>query len=322
MAFNFDFLGETFAQDHLDLQPRMFNNVQLTSFFHIMKKHQENREFCDFTLSTTNGEVECHKLVLSSSSSYFRSLLSNKECVKNIIDVSPLSLEALETVVAFMYNCDYNVNEGTVADLLNISIKWRLTFLIARCYDFMRQNVTIKNACMYYRLASQFENNAILKHMDDFIRGHFEDISESKNITDLTMEDFCEIISNDSIKVKSEDSIFTSAIQLIETHPSSQSVQQCFELIRYEHLSGDFMVDVVLRHPFMKHSPQSDYVSSALKYQYKKGTARPSQPPRKWVMGFPEYVPVINNQVRLGPSGNPIGLHGFIRPTYGVPRYR
>ena len=82
------------------------NTEQLQQFINNLWQHQQKNELCDFTLITNNTSVECHKLVLSSASSYFNQLLCDSEQNTNIIDVTPLPEHILRTVVAFMYNSE------------------------------------------------------------------------------------------------------------------------------------------------------------------------------------------------------------------------
>ena len=105
---------------------RTNNTEQLQHFINNLWQHQQKNEFCDFTLTTNNTSIECHKLVLSSASSYFSKLLCDSEHNTNIIDVTPLSEHLLRTVVAFMYNSEYVIDDDNVVELLKLSGNWNL----------------------------------------------------------------------------------------------------------------------------------------------------------------------------------------------------
>ena len=99
---------------------------------HTVQTTQNNySEFCDCTLTTNNTSIECHKLVLSSASSYFAKFLCDSENNTDILDVTPLPEHILRTVVAFMYNSEYVINDENVIELLLKSLATPTSFVIA-----------------------------------------------------------------------------------------------------------------------------------------------------------------------------------------------
>ena len=100
---------------------RTKNTEQLQRFINNLWQHQQKKEFCDITLTTNNTSIGCHKLVLSSASSYFSQLLCDSEHNTSTIDVTPQPEHILRTVVAFMYNTEYVIDDENVIELLKLS---------------------------------------------------------------------------------------------------------------------------------------------------------------------------------------------------------
>ena len=98
---------------------RTNNTEQLQRFIDNLWQHRQKKQFCDFTITTNNTSIECHKLVLSSASSYFYELFCDHE--QNSIDVTPLPERILRTVVDFMYNSEYVIDDENVTQLLKLS---------------------------------------------------------------------------------------------------------------------------------------------------------------------------------------------------------
>ena len=261
---------------------RTNNTEQLQRFINNLWQHQQKNEFCDFTLTTNNTSIECHKLVLSSASSYFSKLLCDSEHNINIIDVTPLPEHILRTVVAFMYNSEYVIDDDNVIELLKFSRTWNLNILAKLCVEYMNDNVTINNACSLYNLAIENVDQHNSQILNKFIREHFTSLHESGQLSELSLQNFTNIIEHDVINVKNENVIFSSAVQIINQRTSVEDITRCLELIRFPHTSGDFLVNVVLNHQLMKEPPRDKYLREALLYQVNKRSTPEVKPPRYW----------------------------------------
>ena len=255
---------------------------QLQRFINNLWQHQQKNEFCDFTLTTNNTSIECHKLVLSSASSYFSQLLCDSEHNTNIIDVTPQSEHILRTVVAFMYNSEYVIDDENVIELLKFSQTWNLDILAKLCVTYMNDNITIYNACRFYNFALDNVNQHKSQHILAFIREHFTSLHESGQLSELSLKNFTTIIEHDEINVMNEDVIFSSAVQIINQQTSVEDIDRCLELIRFPHTSIDFFANVILGHQLMKDPPRDRYLREAILYQVKKTSTSEVKPPRYW----------------------------------------
>ena len=255
---------------------------QLQRFINNLWQHQQKNEFCDFTLTTNNTSIECHKLVLSSASSYFSQLLCDSEQNTNIIDVTPLPEHILRTVVAFMYNSEYVIDDENVIELLKFSRTWNLDILAKLCVEYMNDNITINNACRFYNFASDNVDQHKSQDINEFIREHFRSLHESGQLSELSLKNFTTIIEHDEINVKNEDVIFSSAVQIINQQTSVEDINRCIELIRFPHTSADFFVNVINDHQLMKDPPRDKYRKEAILYQVKKISTPEVKPPRYW----------------------------------------
>ena len=261
---------------------RTNNTEQLQRFINNLWQHQQKNEFCDFTLTTNSTPISCHKLVLSSASSYFSQLLCDSEHNTNIIDVTPLPEHVLRTVVTFMYNNKYVIDDENVIELLKFSRTWNLDILAKLCMEYMNDNITINNACRFYNFALDNVDKHISQIVNTFIREHFTSLHESGQLSELSLKNFTTIIEHDEINVKHEDVIFSSAVQIINQQTSVEDINRCLELIRFPHTSRDFLVKVIRNHPMMKDPPRDRYVSDAILYQLNKISSPEVKLPRHW----------------------------------------
>ena len=242
--------------------------------------------FCDVTLTTNQPvdnpqSVECHKLILLSSSPYFNSLLNPKDGQVNIIDVSPASINVIKEIVAFLYSGQCLLHNSTVAETLETSMKWKLPLFTAECFKYMMRFKNIEYACLFYELSLKYKNIDAIYDLSKYIREHFRQLYEEKQLTRLSLKAFCEIISSDEVNVDTEDIVFTCAMRLIEGGGSEEDVGRCLQLIRYEHLTSELLFDIPFDQPIMKDEPQKSYLRAAHQYQCRK-TFHPQKIARFW----------------------------------------
>ena len=103
---------------------RTRNSQVMSTLCQNLKHNYECQMLCDVTLTTNQSAaddhhfVECHKLVLLSSSPYFKSMLGNRDDQINIIDVSPVSINVVKEIIGFLYNGECLLHHSTLIETL------------------------------------------------------------------------------------------------------------------------------------------------------------------------------------------------------------
>ena len=284
----------------MDKVCRTRNSQVMSTLCQKLKHNYECQMFCDVTLTTNQSaaadnhqSVECHKLVLLSSSPYFKSLLSPKDDQINIIDVSPVSINVVKEIIGYMYNGECLLHHSTIIETLETSVTWKLPLLTEECFTYMRKFKNLENVCRFYELSLKHQNINVIYDMSNYIREHLSELSEGNHLVQLSLKAFCEIIKSDEVNVETEDVICATAMNLIENEQSEEDITKCLKLIRYEHLTSDFLFDVI-RHIVMENDPQKSYLRSAHKYQCNKEKMQPEKTARFWGPG--QLFVYINNK--------------------------
>ena len=271
----------------MDTVCRTRNSQVISTLCQNLKHNYECQMFCDVTLTTNQSSadnhqsVECHKLVLLSSSPYFKSLLNPKNDQINIIDVSPVSINVVKEIIGFLYNGECFLHHSTLTETLETSVTWKLPLLTEECFTYMRKFKNMENVCRFYELSLKHQNIDAIYDMSNYIREHLSELSEGNHLVQLSLKAFCEIIKSDEVNVETEDVICATAMSLIENKQSIEDITKCLKLIRYEHLTSDYLFDVI-SHTVMKNEPQKSYLRSAHKYQFNKEKMQPEKTARFW----------------------------------------
>ena len=283
----------------MDTVCRTRNSQVMSTLCQNLKHNYECQMFCDVTLTTNQSaadnhqSVECHKLVLLSSSPYFKSLLVPKDDQINIIDVSPVSINVVKEIIGFLYNGECLLHHSTLIETLETSVTWKLPLLTEECFTYMRKFKNIENVCRFYELSLKHQNIDAIYDMSNYIREHLSEMSEGNHLVQLSLKAFSEIIKSDEVNVETEDVICATAMSLIENEQSDEDITKCLRLIRYEHLTSDFLFDVI-SHTIMKNEPQKSYLRSAHKYQCSKDGLQPEKTARFW--GPRQRFVYVNNK--------------------------
>ena len=275
----------------MDTVSRTRNSQVMSTLCQNLKHNYECQIFCDVTLTTNQSaadnhqSVECHKLVLLSSSPYFKSLLGAKDDQINIIDVSPVSINVVKEIIGFLYNGECLLHHSTLIETLETSVTWKLPLLTEECFTYMRKSKNMENVCGFYELSLKHQHIDALYDMSNYIREHLSELSEGNHLVQLSLKAFCEIIKSDEVNVETEDVICATAMSLIEKEQSDEDITKCLKLIRYEHLTSDFLFDITMSQRIMKNEPQKSYLRSAHKYQCSKDGVQPDKTARFWGPG-------------------------------------
>ena len=188
----------------------------------------------------------------------------------------------VKEIIGFLYNGECLLDHGTIIETLETSVKWDLPLLTEECFTYMRKFKDLENVCQFYELSLKHQNIDAIYDMSNYIREHVNELSDENHQVQLSLKAFCEIIKSDEVNVKTEDVICATAMRLIENEQSEEDITRCLKLIRYEHLTSHFLVDIKTSQPIMMNEPQNSYVENALTYQGNKEEMQPEKTARFW----------------------------------------
>jgi len=118
--------------------------TNLTSAFRDLRKE---KEFTDVTLACEDGEqVEAHKVVLMSSSPFFKSLLQKMKHPHPLIFMRGLKSEDLVAMTDFLYHGEANVYQENLDSFLAIAEELQLKGLNGNQTEAMSEENIAKNA--------------------------------------------------------------------------------------------------------------------------------------------------------------------------------
>ena len=261
-------------------------------------KLQENNMLTDVAIGKElQNSIQCHKIMLASTSEHFERLFTKTEpCTENdIVIVNSISSQTLTEIVEFIYKQECSINDKNIDALLKQSVHWRLIDLNIECN---RRLINVENAVMYYNITAdkcvsgkqisekEFEVSStclyeccklINEYAANIIRKHYTYIFKKKQLSLLSMERFLHILTSNKVNVKNEDTLCESVISWVEDNfPSSLDITRLFDIIRWDKLSVNYLKEIQ-EHPSLDNFPEMCYIRNALDAKVRFNQSRKSK---------------------------------------------
>lgn len=157
---------ETFHLEFSRLEDRrslLFTSTKYgASFLTNLNEFKQSEKFTDIILSTRSEPfkfIKAHKLVLASSSPYFKALLAggfreNNDCETILVD--NINHSTLETLVDFIYTSKVIVRETNVQHLLPAAILLQIEDVVNACCVYLSQNMDSNNCIGIEEFAREY----------------------------------------------------------------------------------------------------------------------------------------------------------------------
>jgi actin-binding protein IPP len=211
------------------------------NFFINLKSNRS--QFCDVELVAGGGEqtevIKAHRIVLSSSSSYFAAMFGNSEFNENkekIVKLVSINSRILRTLVDFIYTGVLEIDQINVQELLAAADMLQLHDVVSGCAQFLCRELHPSNALGILRFAEAHNCKELAESAIGFINCHFPEVSEHEEILEVSQQMMTRLISSELIRVDSEFQVFLVALRWIN-HEVSIRKRFVFEILGNVRLS-------------------------------------------------------------------------------------
>ena len=212
---------------------------------------QRNQNYlCDITLVAKEGnEFRAHKNVLSAASPFFVKLLQSemREKDEGVIRFEDISGLILADVLEFIYTGNVEVNETNATDLIIAAEYLLIEGLKTKSGRFLEQQITSSNCISTFRFAEKYRCEELVANSTKFILDNFASVAESEEFLDQKAEEVEKWISNDEIRLATEEDVLKIILNWIEHDKSERKdkFKKLFGQVRLVLLSRDSLLTVV-----------------------------------------------------------------------------
>jgi kelch-like protein 19 len=230
-------------------------------FFKQLKYHQAMENFYDISLyaklpplnsSASNNinnsnsyEVKSHKIILASSSEYFRAQLldgfSDSNTNKLYLDIN---FDILKLIVNYMYSGELLIKDiNSVSYLLPAAVLLQVNGVVNACCSFLTDNLNASNCIGIYEFAHTYGCMGLFKYAEEYFSRHCDKVLQSDEFLNLSREQMCQLLARDDLKIPCESIVFKAIIDWVKYDPEKrrQSLECLFNCVRYQYLPPHFL---------------------------------------------------------------------------------
>lgn len=240
-----------------------------------------NKQLCDVTLvaAKSNGEkgqkkgmtprssIVAHRAVLSSSSPFFKGMFTSEYSMNWFLDsakfcsadeflerdqqevvLNDVDHEVLLLIIEFVYTGEVVVDVNNVQALFSAASLFQIESLRSLCTQFMQERLDVNNCLGVLRFAKFNSCQVLKKAAEKLIKSKFEQVSGGQELLECSLEELTELIGDDQLKVKSEETIYSTITRWLEhdLERRKQHLETLFPFVRLELLSRKFLIKNVI----------------------------------------------------------------------------
>ena len=239
--------------------PSKIKSARCNQFFPNLKSLQESGQYCDFNFTLSGLKIPCHCVILAAEIPHLE--INDTRSM----DVSQFSTETINIIISAVYHSAYDLDLENITELLELCTRWRLHSLEHKCQKYLLEHISSDNVCALFNKMEAKKHGKAWYILGRYIRKDFINLHKKGRIVDLSISSLCDILEQDEKDAISEEIIFQCAMAAIEREPGSTDATRCYQLIRYEYLSHEYLVDVVMFHPLMAGEQQRESIKRAMK---------------------------------------------------------
>ncbi|GMT27521.1 hypothetical protein PFISCL1PPCAC_18818, partial [Pristionchus fissidentatus] len=281
---------------------------------------------CDVYLLNSGHSLAAHRVVLSACSNYFRAMFSCNlsESKKMDIDMPGMDLCTLSSLIDFAYTGELRVTDSSVQQLLPAACLLQMTEVQDACCDFLRRQLDASNCLGIRAFADTHACRELVRSADKYTQHNFQDVMNSEEFSLLQLPQLLEIISSEELNVKSEEQVFTAAIQWVkhDMKHRKRDLHQVLSHVRLPLCPAKFIVSTVSDDPLVRQDPACrDLVDEAKNYLLLPLERSKMQGPRTRARKPLKYGEVLY-AVGGWCSGDAIASVEMLDPQRQVPQWR
>ncbi|GMS98580.1 hypothetical protein PENTCL1PPCAC_20755, partial [Pristionchus entomophagus] len=281
---------------------------------------------CDVNLLNSSRSISAHRVVLAACSNYFRAMFSCNlsETRKENIEMPGMDWLTFQSLINFAYTGELSITGASVQQLLPAACLLQMTEVQDACCAFLTRQMDPSNCLGIRAFADTHACRELVRSADKYALDKFQEVMASEEFAQLALPQLLEIIASEELNVKSEEQVFTAAMQWVkhEVQQRKHLLYQVLSHVRLPFCSPKFIVSTVSEDPLVKQDPGCrDLVDEAKNYLLLPLERSKMQGPRYRARKPLKYGEVLY-AVGGWCSGDAIASVEMLDPSKQMPQWR
>ena len=180
-----------------------------TNISNAFRDLKEEKDFTDVTLACGDNQVEAHKVILASSSPFFKRILKKNPHSHPLIYLKGIKFSDVEAVLKFIYQGEVNIEETNLNTFLAVAEELEVKGLVSGKEDHEGGS---NMQSQYPRTYMQSTNSRITKHSLDSGSNTQSTVQTHVQISSQTMQEVSPSVNNNTrqavyVKVEPGESV-------------------------------------------------------------------------------------------------------------------
>ncbi|CAB4007137.1 kelch 20 [Paramuricea clavata] len=232
-----------------------------TKMLHQLNEFRQDETLCDAKLRLEGKEFDVHKVVLSSSCPYFRTLFTAnmKERKQSVIDLKcPVDLvHRMDDFLTFLYTTKVQLTQENVEALIVAADYFNVTELKELGCRFLQQNVNLSNGIALHGFAGRYHCEPLRELTRDFLVENFTAISQTEDYLLTDPEQLLEIVSSDELVLFAEEELYEGILRWVK-HDLTNRVgffPKLFGKVRLQDVSRTYLAETIANEKLVTDDP-------------------------------------------------------------------
>jgi len=225
---------------------------------HGLNDLRENGLLSDVSLVVEGQTFEGHRVVLASSSTYFRSMFTSKmiESQKNQIELHGFTARGMKAILEYIYTSEVTLTVQNVQEVLSAANHLQVMSVVKFCCEFLKGEISAQNCVEISKIARFFSLNEVESEVRSYILCNFTQFVHTNEFLRLSESDICALLASNNIRGHSEIELFEAADKWLSHDPARlATVNKIMEHIRFPLISPEDLDEKVQTVSYMQTDP-------------------------------------------------------------------
>ncbi|XP_070542884.1 kelch-like protein 24 [Ptychodera flava] len=210
---------------------------------------KSQKQFSDVTLSVNGKEFPCHRVVLASSSSYFKAMFYHdlKESTTPKVRLNQVDADILEQLIDFIYTSKLTITDANVQSLLETADLLQILPVKGACAEYMGRQIDSSNCLGIQQFAELHNCMSLSEKAENFALEEFSQVSKEEEAMSLSKDRLLHYVSSPKVQVQREEDLYELCMNWMKYDKGARSrfLPDLLQHIRFAFINDKYVKENV-----------------------------------------------------------------------------